>query len=85
MSPPLVPAHLTESDVTISGQVEVVVDPNDIRTNATLGEVVAHEVLGEAFGRLKGVAPTAFHKLGLEAEKERRRRSKTQRGPELKR
>ena len=68
----------------MSGQIEVVVDPSGIRTGATLGETVAHEVLGEAFGRIKGVPPNVLHREGQEAEKERRQRSKTQGGPEPK-
>lgn len=68
-------------EFSLSGPVEVVVDPGDIRTRATLSEAVAHKLLGEAFGRIEGVRPALSHNLGRQAEKERRRRSIMQQGP----
>ena len=70
------------SDATLSGNIQVIIDPNDIRhvhTEAprpTLGEAVAHELLGHAVGFM--ISPRApantTNRRAVDAENKARRR-----------
>ena len=75
------------SDGTLSGHIQTVVDPNGIRglneaPTPTLGEAVAHELIGHALGFIR--SPTIHgartNRRAVEAENEARRRGGPQRG-----
>ncbi len=73
---------------TRSGFIEVVVDPTDIRAllreapTPTLGEAVAHELIGHALGYLRDprIDPNRTNRRAVDAENEARRRGGPQRG-----
>jgi RHS repeat-associated protein len=76
------------SDASTTGNIESVVDPNDIRDRLSeaprpnLGEAVAHELLGHALGFIRSPrsSSSATNPLALEAENEARRRGGADRG-----
>jgi RHS repeat-associated protein len=76
------------SNASLSGHAQVVVDPNDIRDRIreapkpTLGEAVAHELLGHglAFLRNPGIQGSRTNRLAVDQENRARARGGPQRG-----
>jgi hypothetical protein len=74
-------------DATRSGAVEVTIDPTDIRARLqeaptpTLGETVAHELMGHAVGFVRNptIDAAKTNRMAVDAENEARRRG-SQRG-----
>jgi len=75
-------------DATLSGFIQTIVDPTDIRgrlqeaPTPTLGETVAHELIGHALGFVRDprIAGARTNRMAVEAENEARRRGGPQRG-----
>jgi hypothetical protein len=76
------------SDATLSGFIQTVVDPTDIRgrlaeaPTPTLGETVAHELMGHALGFIRDprMAGARTNRMAVDAENEARRRGGPLRG-----
>lgn len=76
------------SDATVSGFIQTVVDPTGIRGRLdeapapTLGETVAHELIGHALGFIREprIGGARTNRTAVDAENEARRRGGSQRG-----